>query len=264
MIRRSHIRRLPFRARVKAPVMWRSHANAKRQAAARAAFTLLEMILALAIGLVLMSGLYMMMSAQLSQAQAGRESIEEATLARALLTRIANDIVGSLSAHDPSQAADAEAVDAALTGAPQFNTGVRGEADILILSGGRVPRELLLGSLEGAVCDLRRISYWMVPGKGLARQEVLRVTGEDIDTEPPDVDNPDAHVIAPEVKAINFQYWDPETEWITSWDGSAPVDAPVGPPAAIEITIELTRGTYHHVVTLPTGNNFSPPVSTTP
>jgi prepilin-type N-terminal cleavage/methylation domain-containing protein len=225
----------------------------------RPGFTLLEMILALAIGLVLMSGLYLMMNSQLSQAQAGRESIEEATLARALLTRIANDIIGSLSAHDPSQQPDADEVDAALMAAPVFNTGVRGEADLLILSGGRVPREMLLGNPEGAVCDLRRISYWMVPGKGLARQEVLRVTGEEMDTEPPDVGNAESYVVAPEVKAITFQYWDPTSEWLAGWDGSE-----IGPPAAIEITIELGRGVYRHVVTLPTGNNFSPPVSATP
>jgi hypothetical protein len=218
------------------------------------------MILALAIGLVLMGALYLMMSSQLSQSEAGREAIQEALVARSLLTRIANDIVSTLSAHDPSQQADTEA-DAALMAPPQFNTGVIGYSDTLILSSGRVPRELRLGNVEGAVCDLRRISYWMVPGEGLARQELLRVTGEEADTLPPDA--VPSQMIA-EVKAIGFRYWDPEAEWQESWDGGAPVDAPLGPPAAIEITIELGRGTYTHVVTLPTGNNFSPPVAATP
>jgi prepilin-type N-terminal cleavage/methylation domain-containing protein len=242
----------------------------------RDGFTLLEMILALAIGLVLMGALYVMMSSQLGQSQAGRDAIQEATTARSILTRIANDIVGSLGAVDPRQLPDV-AVEAdpenpqtmlpeAATSAPQFNLGVVGESDRLILFAGRVPREVLLKGETGS--DLRRITFWLVPGKGLAREEVTLVTGEAIDLIPPDVDNPDRYVFAPEVTSLRFQYWDPQSQWLTSWDGSQPVDLPIGPPAAIEITITLgnTRTVegsevppteYTHVVTLPTGNNFS-------
>jgi prepilin-type N-terminal cleavage/methylation domain-containing protein len=242
----------------------------------RGGFTLLEMILALAIGLVLMGALYVMMSSQLSQSQAGRDSIQEATTARSILTRIANDIVGSLGAYDPRQLPDVSVDDAenpeamlteAATSAPQFNLGVVGEADRLILFTGRVPREVLLKGERGS--DLRRITFWLVPGKGLAREEVTLVTGEAIDLIPPDVDNPERYVFAPEVTSVSFQYWDPQAQWLTSWDGSQPIDLPVGPPAAIEISItlgssrtledgtEAAATVYTHVVTLPTGNNFS-------
>src|SRR5437762_7977250 len=74
--------------------------------AARAAFTLLEMILALAIGLVLLAGLYAMMSSQLSHAQAGRTSIQEATLVRSLFARMSDDIASSLGPYDPRQQTD--------------------------------------------------------------------------------------------------------------------------------------------------------------
>ena len=252
----------------------------------RGGFTLLEMILALAIGLVLMGALYVMMSSQLGQSQAGRDATQEAATARSILTRIANDIVGSLGAYDPRQLPDVavevsedgaspetRAPDAAIS-APQFNLGVVGEADRLILFAGRVPREVLLKGERAS--DLRRITFWLVPGKGLAREEVTLVTGEAIDLIPPDVDDPDRYVFAPEVTSVSFQYWDPQSQWLTSWDGSQPIDLPVGPPAAIEISItignsrtldsgtEVTPTVYTHVVTLPTGNNFSLQETTAP
>src|SRR5262249_12985381 len=55
-----------------------------RDRAPRTGFTLLEMILALAIGLVLLGALYQFMNGQLFLAQAGRDVLEEGTLARAI------------------------------------------------------------------------------------------------------------------------------------------------------------------------------------
>lgn len=67
----------------------------------RAGFTLLEMVLATAIALVLLTGLYWALSTQLSHAQAGREAIEEGILARAILSRIAADLTGQIGATTP-------------------------------------------------------------------------------------------------------------------------------------------------------------------
>jgi hypothetical protein len=135
---------------------------------------------------------------------------------------------------------------------------------------------MLFGGEESRVADLRRISYWVVPGLGLARQEIKRVTSDEIDEVPPDVASPERYVFAAEVKSISFAYWDPETDWQSSWNGSGPEDGPIGPPAAIEIaiTVQLPRRgaaedaesappprVYRHVVTLPTGNNFSIPTA---
>jgi prepilin-type N-terminal cleavage/methylation domain-containing protein len=265
--------------------MTQNPTGCSRRQPRRDGFTLLEMILALAIGLVLMAALYALMSSQLMQAQSGREVTEEALTARAILSRIGNDIIGSLGAYDPRQlpevavdleAADSEMVDLtemtdmtemapdAAISAPQFNLGVVGESDRLILTTGRVPREVMLTGAR--VSDLRRITYWLVAGKGLAREEVKLVTGDEIDLVPPDVDNP--VIIAPQVVALSFQYWDPQSQWLASWDGSQPADLPYGPPAAIEISItmggriaedgtEIKGRVYTHVVSLPTGNNFS-------
>jgi type II secretory pathway component PulJ len=246
----------------------------------RPGFTLLEIILALGIGLVLMFALFVMLNSQLSHSQAGRESIQEATLARAILTRISNDVAGSLGPYDPRQATEAASGSdqeaSAVTTTTEtgtFNVGIQGDTKRLLLAVGRVPRELLGPEKLRAdvsalpkVSDLRRITYWVVEGQGLARQEVTRVTSEELDEIPPDVNDPGKYIIAPEVKSISFQYWDVESSWVGDWDGSVPGvdgDTPIGPPAAIEIVIELDRGKdrepgrYRHVISVPTGNNYS-------
>jgi hypothetical protein len=67
----------------------------------RPALTLLEMVLTFAIAMVVLLALFMIMQSQYNHAQAGREVIDEAGLARSILTRIAADISGSLGPVDP-------------------------------------------------------------------------------------------------------------------------------------------------------------------
>ena len=240
----------------------------------RTGFTLLEMILALAIGLVLMSGLYLALTMQLNEAQSGRESIEEATLARSILTRMASDIVGNLGPYDPKLIAEpasassatgaTTAVSDATNSTVPFNVGIQGAETELVLTVTRVPRELLAAdkrradvSQDPKVSDLRRITYWMVEGKGLAHQEVKRVTGMDADTQSDEPDQPIKYI--PEVKSVKFQFWD-GTAWAESWNADDPGPAPdtkVGPPAAVQIELELAQKKYRHVVAVPTGNNYS-------
>jgi prepilin-type N-terminal cleavage/methylation domain-containing protein len=268
---------------------------------ARSGFTLLEMILALLIGALLMTALYATLSSQVTHAQAGRDALQDATLARSILARLSSDIVASLGPYDPRMQADSSTSAAssepssAQTGAAnssnatstpppgesvKFNIGVLGEANQLTLTVGRVPVELfapdklrLDANVLEKVCGLRRVTYWIVEGNGLYRQELSRVTSTDIDSEPTELDQ--GKRFASEVKSITFQYWD-GSSWTTNWDSSTPGadgDTPIGPPAAIEIVIELSRPyvmvdgelveleprRYRHVVALPTGNNYSTP-----
>ncbi len=256
----------------------------------RGSFTLLEMILALLIGLFLMGAVYTMFDRQFSHAKGGREAIEEATLVRSILARIGTDVAGCLGPYDPKQVPDSTASSStssstATTTTPpatvststiQFNYGIQGSASSLTVCSTRVPRELLgpdkrRTDVSGAdkVSDLRRITYWMAEGQGLAYQEVKRVTGENADQGVSDSDQPIKYI--PEVKSISFQFWD-GAAWTASWDSNSPGadgDTPIGPPAAIEIRIELVsrgeEGTdtkkreYRHVVSVPTGNNYSTP-----
>jgi hypothetical protein len=66
--------------------------RARTSSTSRAAFTLLEVILSTAIGIMLMGGLYVAMSVSLHQAQAGRDVVEHSLLVRTLLWRMGNDI----------------------------------------------------------------------------------------------------------------------------------------------------------------------------
>src|SRR2546425_4503776 len=73
----------------------------------RRAFTLLEVLLAAAIGVLLMAALYVAMQVQLDHAQAGRDAVEQSLLVRALLRRMSNDIAPSLGPALPNTASGA-------------------------------------------------------------------------------------------------------------------------------------------------------------
>src|SRR2546423_1723247 len=69
----------------------------RRSAARRRAFTLMELILALTIGMVLLVGLYLALDVHLNATHAGRQQVEQATTARQVLKRISNDISNHLA-----------------------------------------------------------------------------------------------------------------------------------------------------------------------
>jgi hypothetical protein len=166
------------------------------------------------------------------------------------------------------------------TGAVQFNLGVQGDANRLILAISRVPRELNFApdadnGGQPSISDLRRVSYWLAgtsdAPRGLAWQEVKVVTSDDaMSAVPPDIPDDAFQLIAEEVKSLTFSYWD-GTAWQDSWDSTAPGadgSTPQGPPLAIAITIGIATPspnpnpssgdsqlkTYRHVVALPTAN----------
>lgn len=298
----------------------------------RRALTLLEMVLTFAIAMVVLLALFMIMQSQYNHAQAGREVVDEAGLARGILTGIASDISGSLGPVDPrflpngilpnnanapptggmaAVAAASNATPAAtptgagastptaansaagsstptsssassstgMTPAP-FNVGVKGDAKWLVLSVNRAPAALI-ASPKASVndnsivsSDLRSLTYWLVDGMGLAKNETSAVTGDDAPTGEPSYSDPQRYVFAPEVVDIEFKYFD-GVEWLTSWDGGQlggdDGNTPIGPPLAIRIRLKLRRGpaagaadeanadpvSYVHIVTLPASNGFT-------
>jgi len=155
-----------------------------------------------------------------------------------------------------------------------FNIGVYGDSNNLVLTGRGVPKDLTLpsGSNPTLTSDLRRVTYWLVAGKGLARQETTVVTGTDVTSSsppaiPPSVSDPEPYIIAPEVKSFSLEYYDGST-WQSSWDGTttdSTTGYPIGPPMAIAVTITLEipshgggkpkQVTRRHVVAIPTANS---------
>src|SRR5947209_8813225 len=64
----------------------------RRSQSRRGGFTLLEVLLASALAVILMAALYVALDVQLRLAEAGRQSIEQATLTRAVVQRLENDL----------------------------------------------------------------------------------------------------------------------------------------------------------------------------
>src|SRR5713101_3918220 len=91
----------------------------------RKGFTLLEVLLAAAIGVLLMAALYVAMQVQLDHAQAGRDAVEQSLLVRALLRRMSNDIAPSLGPtlpNTPAAGANNTTTNAATTNAASTTT----------------------------------------------------------------------------------------------------------------------------------------------
>jgi len=74
-----------------------------RLRASRPAYTLLEVLLASAIGVLLLAGLYTALELTLRSAQAGRDKVEQATVARSLFTRVSADVLDNLGPARPAQ-----------------------------------------------------------------------------------------------------------------------------------------------------------------
>jgi len=232
----------------------------------RAAFTLLEMMLALVIGVMLMSALYFALDMHMTGASAGRIQIEQSQVARYVVKNIAGDIqchLATLDAYPVPAAAAAKAANATTTTTPTgpfpFNMGVEGQSDRLTLYVSKVPKaaaepadpNALPGNgadVQADESDLRRVTYWLVPNHdgtgGLARQEVRWVTSEDrLEELPPDVGDEQSMIFAKTVIDVSFEYYD-GVQWLTEWDGTEVLSdmvTPRGPPLAIAVKVSVAR-----------------------
>jgi hypothetical protein len=280
----------------------------------RPAFTLLEMILAASITVLLLSALYVAVDIQLRHASTARDLVEQTTLARTLVNRIANDIEPSVNLSDPSRFQQSSSQSGSTgsgsgtsgaTGTPSTGTTTPATGTTSGTTGGGTTTGATTSSTSGATtgppvllmqgttdtltiwlsrvpynpngtnnsndppgfADTRRIDYWLAGGGGLglARQEQTAVTGDDAlpGTFPPDVGDANSKlIIAPEVKSLQFQYFD-GASWQDSWDGTQVGGdgvTPLGPPAAVAVTIGLApidggeMKTYRHVIAVQTAN----------
>lgn len=289
-----------------------------RRRSSRAGFTLLEVLLASAIGLLILGGVYLALNMQLRYAESGRAQVEQATLVRSLMARINADVAPSIGLADPSRyqqstsgqsgssgtsggtgsaspsTTTTPATGASTAGASSSSSssssstsatpspgqdnpanpmrGVFGDESSLRVWVGRVPPVLsdptiALDTNVVPVSDQRVVQYWLAGRGGLARQEVTVVTNT-ADQIPWASGSGDEtkYIIAPEVTAVQFSYFDGLT-WQTSWNSTDPGSdgmTPQGPPVAIAVLVEITLPGVHggqprvrqfrHVVAIPTAN----------
>jgi prepilin-type N-terminal cleavage/methylation domain-containing protein len=142
--------------------------------------------------------------------------------------------------------------------------GVMGDSSTLHLFASKVPTEVYKGEL---VSDVRRISYWLGgQNGGLCRAEVKVSLSEEARALGVPEGDESEHLLAPEVTAVAFQYFD-GSGWQESWDSSqigSDNATPIGPPRAIAIKLTIQpppisgtpqpTKTYRHVVVIPTAN----------
>lgn len=210
----------------------------------RSGYTLLEVMLAIAIGLLLVAALYVALDVQIRYMQAGRNAVAEGQLARGLLSRIGADIrmhMGKLPASQSTTTtttptatnttSNAGSSTAGSLGTSQFSYGIQGDGTQLMLFVSAVPRYGRgAADNQNGDSDLRRIIYTLLPGTGLARIE-----SRSFSTDAGDLADATPDILAQEVISLQFQYYDASSgSWMTSWDGTTS-----GPPLAVEITLGL-------------------------
>ncbi len=243
----------------------------------RAGFTLLEVMLAMSIGVLLLGALYVAVDTQLRSAQAGRDLVEQSKLARTLLSRMAAPIRNAINLPNASRnsypsvwsgkssGSSAQATTTTSSGttssttsssaSPQTTTndtvtipyGVLGDSGQISLYVSKVDRADYAvsptGDIPAPTSDTRRITFWLAPD-GLAMQEVKIITSQDVmNLMPPDVPDDGYLHMAPEVRSLTFEYFDGST-YQESWDSTtlgADGKTPIGPPRAVRITIGLAK-----------------------
>jgi len=238
--------------------------------AARRGYTLLEVLIASAIAVLLLSALYFAFDLTIRSADTGRALVGESDLNRAVINRMAIDLSsplgvlppmsggatdGSAASSTTSDTATTTAAAPATTDSPvpmtadpliRFDAGVIGTGEQLIVFVSKVPtwlsdRETAADPNALLPSDAHRIGYYLhSSGKGLCRQDKPWITADKVGNSTEiDRTNEDGEVIAPEIVAITFEYSD-GTGYISEWDGSqASIDgsSSTGPPRAIKATI---------------------------
>jgi type II secretory pathway pseudopilin PulG len=195
----------------------------------RQAFTLLEVILALALATAVLVILASTVAVQLRSHQAGRAAVEEAQLARALLRRMADDLRSAVP--DPS------------AGYPVGTlVGTRAELQVTIrraLPRSRAAIAAAVASLPAdRLSDLWIVNYRRADGPGgLVRVERDYATAAwAVAQGKPDAWRSVPTAVAPEVEALEFVYFQDGTareQWDSSRQGRL--------PSAVRINVTVRR-----------------------
>ena len=242
----------------------------RRHPSKRSGFTLLEVLLALALGVLLLSAVYSAIELHWKTADTGQIDMQRSQVARALLNQMAIDI-RSVIFTEPDEYAtnDDEDEDSETEGDSEDETvvevidptvaytessvGVFGDSQTLVL---HISKPIKDASYE-AGSDLRSVSYFLAgsgsgtlqelasikaveddedsSGTGLARMEGDRLSMQFSDAEG-DVESmvEQTQLLAEEVAGLSFEYFD-GFDWLDAWDSLEMAAL----PTAIRVTIEF-------------------------
>ena len=226
----------------------------------RRGFTLIELVLAIALSIALVALLGMAIDLHLVRLDSSRTSIEQAQIARAILDRITADLRATTMAPpqdmselqalaDSAAQFDVDEVDSgaeeetqAMTAAAtnEIPTGLNGLVDSVTIDTRQLTQSLTTPAQGGAPVarvdvGWTQIGYGMslVPGTpGLVRTvtpcDVVRWRNEQA------IEAPVVEPIAAEVRAVQFRYWD-GAQLVDVWNMAEQQAL----PAAVEVRIEL-------------------------
>jgi len=236
-------------------------------------FTLVEVLLALALAVILMASIYTALDIYRQVSSSGREDVDRSQLARALQRKITVDVRSVIFTPPKQQDQGGEEMQAADEGEEIVNEieiidpsdaiastakGVVGDAESLVLHISKPPRGLnyttpdtaagrsvtarnsdlvsvtyLLASPDGG--PLHQAAYAQAGKSGLARLEGDRLV---MDTADAGGDVAElartTHLLAEEVVSLQFRYFD-GVEWLNAWDSTQSEKL----PRAIEVMIGL-------------------------
>ena len=230
-------------------------------------FTLVEILLAMALLGVVLAGVYAGLETFRRVTTMGREQATEQQLARAIRARLLTDLRSVRFAEpevlpddtpaDDSPADDGATADDATAAAaepvPVPEVGLVGNADTLTIYAALPGRGLdyatgAAAGPAGRVSDLRTVTWFLAgqggtlsaavagrDGPGLARSEgdtAAVAAAEQLGDLPGLLAA--ATLLAPEVTALQFRYFD-GAEWLSAWDSS--VSGAL--PRAVEVLIEI-------------------------
>jgi prepilin-type N-terminal cleavage/methylation domain-containing protein len=238
----------------------------------RAGYTLLEVILALSIGLLLVAALYIALDIQFRHMESGRNAVGEGQLARGVFGRMAADVRPCLASlpsgaltnptsssgsgggtsspsSSPSSSSPTGSKSGTGTGSTsssssssssqsssstpgQFNLGIEGSENQIVLYTTALPRYNQATASVQSGAGDYRRIIYALAPGGGLTRQEFRAPV--LNGSSPSEQAP-VEVLAPEVVDLHFRYFDPTSgQWLSSWDGTTG-----GPPFAVEIVIAL-------------------------
>ncbi len=209
-------------------------------------FTLLEVVIAIGMGLLVATTLYHMIAMHFAQTEIGRGVAEDAQTLRALVQRLRDDVRNVAFEWtppvDPATLAAAPAPGAAGGGAAATATaeppandypgGVAGTDSSLTIATRRATRDLDFNAAGGPTQTLRTVNYRVGAPQGGGPAGLVR---EEYDRTPDLASGAPLHseTLAPEVEALAFRYFD-GTSWYSVWDNTQSKA-----PYAVEVTLQV-------------------------
>jgi prepilin-type N-terminal cleavage/methylation domain-containing protein len=249
------------------------------RARSRSGFTLLEIMITLAILGIVLSLVYGVFSQTLAGKELAERRGEEAAGARAALARIARDLASArpvISANANPASAGTPALGSAPTPTPQATTfspdrglflgRVRTESGVAIDDVAFTAMLRRPTAITFAASDLGIVHYFVDAVSpeskvlGLYRETVFSLSGGTFD--PDKADPANSTLILPGVSALDFRFFDGK-DWVQDWDSTDSRNFTAA-PLAVAIVLSVTNDhgeteTYQTAVDLPLAQTIKRP-----